>query len=177
MKKIVITGGSFAGKTSLIELFKESNYVTLPDFGLQVINELNAELGINEQKEYRKQNSIAFYTKIIKEQIKSELNIKSDIVILDRGVYDYLAMLDLSNKKVPKELIELVQNIKYDLIFVCDTLTNFNARSDSGRLLTKEESLKLNELLVKYYSSICNNIIYVKEMPLKERFEFIKSYL
>ena len=178
MMKIVITGGTYAGKTSLIELFKKEGVLVIPDVGLEVIEELNEQLGVDKQKEYRAKNPIEFYTKIIKRQLELESEIDgADVVILDRGVFDYIAMLSSTNVDVPQSIIELTRNHTYNKAFVCDTLLSFSQREESGRSLNKEASLRLKVLVEEVYKSSGCEVISVKEMPIKERFEYVMKHI
>ncbi|MDD4333011.1 MAG: ATP-binding protein [Patescibacteria group bacterium] len=177
MRKIVITGGTYAGKSSLVELFKENGFETVKDVGLEVIKELNKKLGKNKQKEFRKNNPVEFYSKIIRKQLEIEQNLKDRVIVFDRGVYDYIAMLELAGQAVPESLRILLADIFYDIVFVCDTLADFNEREFSGRSLNKKDSLKLNKLVKNIYKELGCTVIEVKKMPLNQRFKFIKSYL
>jgi predicted ATPase len=173
--KIVITGGTFAGKTSLVKLFKKDGFKNVQDIGLETIKELNTKIGITKQREFRINKPIEFYSKIIKKQLKIEKDTKNKIVVFDRGILDYIAMLKLTGLNMPESLINQIKNTHYDLVFICDTLSNFKERKNTGRSLNKNESLKLNKLIKREYSQIGCKIVTVKEMPLKERFEFIKN--
>ncbi len=175
MRKIVITGGTYAGKTSLVELFKKDKFKVIPDIGLKIIQELNSKLGKEKQKQFRANHPLNFYSMIIKRQLALEKKLNSKIVILDRGVHDYIAMLELTGTKVPVSLMRLVKNISYDLVFICDTLSKFNERKSSGRSLTKNDSLKLNKLIKKIYQNKSNKVIRVKEMPLEKRYRFVRK--
>lgn len=177
MKRIVLTGGTYAGKTSLIELFKKDGYEVISDIGLEIIKELNTELGLDKQKEFRNGNPIEFYSRIIKKQLEIENSFRDKIVVCDRGVYDYLAMLELIGTDIPHALIKLVEKTSYDIVFVCDVLSDFDGRKNSGRILTKSDSLRLKKLIEKTYENAGHAVIPVKEMPLSQRYKFIKNYI
>ena len=56
MKRIVITGGTYAGKSSIIKQFKKDGFNTVPDVGLEIIKQLNNEIGQEKQKQFRANN-------------------------------------------------------------------------------------------------------------------------
>lgn len=173
--KIVFTGGTYAGKTTLLKLFRKEGFVTLPDAGSEIIEELNKKIGIDQQKKFRAKYPIEYYSKIIRRQIENEAKIKSDITILDRGVQDYVTMLGMTKTKVPKGLKELVNKHYYDFIFVFETLSRFNQRKKSGRSIDKKDSVKLGKLLFREYKKMNANVFIVKEAPIKERYKFVRD--
>jgi len=177
MKRIVISGGTYAGKTSLIELFKKDGFEVVPDVGLEVIKELNAELGQDGQREFRANNPIEFYSKIIRKQLEIEKSFGEKTVIYDRGVHDYVAMLRFTGTRIPDSLMSLVRGISYDLVFVCSTLLDFDERKSSGRSLTKDNSLRLKDLITETYQNLGCRVIQLKEMPLDQRYDFVRSHL
>ncbi|NQU78414.1 ATP-binding protein [Candidatus Woesearchaeota archaeon] len=177
MKRTVISGGTYAGKTSLIESFKKNGFEVVPDVGFEVIKELNAELSQDGQKEFRTNHPIEFYTRIIRKQLEIEKSFGDKTVIYDRGVHDYIAMLRLAGTIIPDSLMSLVSGIFYDLVFVCDALPDFDERKSSGRSLTKDDSLRLKDLITETYQNLGCRVIQVKEMSLDQRYKFIRNRL
>ncbi|MFH0837379.1 MAG: hypothetical protein V1870_04580 [Candidatus Aenigmatarchaeota archaeon] len=76
--KIVISGGTYAGKTSIIHEFSKEGYKTIPDIGMHVIEELNKKMGTEKQKAWRKKHPREFYEKIVKKtnQIRIKYKIR-----------------------------------------------------------------------------------------------------
>lgn len=170
--RIVFTGGTFAGKTSLLKLFEENGFDTINDVGLEVITKLNGEIGQEKQKQFRKEHPLDFYSRVINSQLQYEAMATSGMVIIDRGVYDYLAMMKA--EQAPTAPIEkLIEHVKYDMVFVFDTLTNFEERSSTGRLYTRKDSYKLNKLTKSIYEDYGFRVVVVKEMPLSDRYSFV----
>jgi len=144
---------------------------------LEIIKQLNDDLGQKEQKQLRANHPLKFYSKIIKKQLEYEGRLNNEPAIFDRGIHDYIAMMKLKDIRVPPSLMQSVKKVSYDIVFVLDTLPVFDIRLTSGRSLTKEDSLKLNRLVKETYEKLGCKVILVKEMPLKERYEFIKKHL
>lgn len=177
VQKIVLTGGTYAGKTSLLKLFEETGYIVVPDIGLKVLADLNDELGQEGQRQYRNEKPVKFYERIINEQLNRESTVVNGQLILDRGVYDYIAMMKLKHVTIPPTFYSLISKTKYDKVFLLDTLSNFSQRIVSGRSLTKADSTQLNKLVREIYASLGCDVIEVREMPLQERYKFIKKLI
>jgi predicted ATPase len=175
MKKIVLTGGTYAGKTSLIELFKRDKYKVIPDIGLEVIEALNKSSGKLNQQVYRSENPVKFYSQIISKQIERESEIMTDTLVCDRGVHDYIVLLKTAEIKIPPELYDKIQKHRYDIVFVCDTLKDFDERKKTRR--SEKESQKVHDGVLKMYKQMGCKVILVKEMPLIQRYKFIQQYL
>ncbi len=170
MVKIVITGGTFAGKSTLVKELSIQGFKVFFDQGFVVIDELNSKIGLEKQKLFRNDKPQLFYQKIIDKQVEIEKNINgSDIVIFDRGILDYIIMAELFNN------ITITCDFNYDLVFVLEILDTFDIRESSGRSLNIEQSNHLCEEVRNRYSIAGCKVINVAQMPLKERVEFVKD--
>lgn len=172
---IVFSGGTYAGKTSLIEYFNNQGYKTIPESGTFIIKELNAKFSLEEQFLFRKKEPHKFYQLIINKQIELENNIKDDgqIVLYDRGIYDYIAMYNIFNKGGIK-LNYKRREKKYDLALIFPSFDDFNKRSDSGRLLNRKESNQLAKECYYIYNKHCDAIL-VNADTLKKRINYIEQ--
>lgn len=174
VKKIVLTGGTYAGKTTLLKLFEQDGFTVIPDIGFQYIAELNHSLGQDGQKAFRAHEPEKFYGEIIKMQVAEESGVTVKMAILDRGVYDYLAMMTVRGIPIPHGFYEsLRENRPYSVVFVLDTLPNFSERSDSGRSLNKEDSLRMKTLLERMYTELGVKVVRVGPAPVKDRYGYI----
>lgn len=178
VKKIILTGGTFAGKSIILNLFKKYGYQVIPDNGFEVLTDLTEQLGLEGQKSFRKYKPVQFYKQILRRQLEREAAAIDGVVILDRGVYDYAAMMKLEGVAKPQSIDRLIsQATSYTKVFVLDTLSDFNARANSGRCFDRDDSIRLNKLVSDLYTELGCDVIRVKEMPLQERYEFIKAHL
>lgn len=171
--RILFTGGTFAGKTSLLKRFEADGFNTVSDVGLEIINTLNDELGMEKQRQYRKEHSVDFYNRIIDKQLALEGHTDSAITIFDRGAYDYIAMMQLEGTSASPALTRKLEGLHYDIVFVFDTLKDFNERQSTGRYFSKDDSYRLNEYVSTVYKDLGFRIIIVEEMPLQDRYEFV----
>lgn len=152
LKKIVLTGGPCAGKSTIIVSIK--NHLEKLGFNVIIINESATELinsgikpfGENKIDPYSFQKIIFDY-QLMKEQIlgnSSFDNEKDTIVIYDRGIMDnkaYLSEQDFSRLLHEKNMQEIFLLERYDavthLVTAADgaeqfyTLSNNNARTET----------------------------------------------
>lgn len=179
MKRAVITGGSYAGKSTLLSEFSQKGFSIVDEAGFQIIKELNDELGMVEQKKFRTNNPEIFYTKIIKRQLELEANTPNneETIFYDRGAHDYLAFCQLVNFQPTQLMNKLVENTQYDVVFLCETLSPFNPRKESGRSLTKEMSLDLYRILKTVYQSAGCKIVELPVMSVEKRMVCIEKEL
>ncbi len=177
--RIVITGGTYSGKTSLINEFSKQGYETLPDVGLQVIEQLNNEIGIEKQREWRKQHPEEFYTKIAEKQadLESKLKQTNKPILFDRGLHDYAAFCKLIKIKIPQRILELMQKHTYDIAFLCETLQSFDNRTHTGRSLNKEDSLKLKQHIKEVYQQYGIKVVEFEDMTINQRIQKIKKHI
>lgn len=52
-QKTVFSGGSYAGKTTLLSKLQDLGYTVVPEAGLLIIAQLNRKLGIDGQRQWR----------------------------------------------------------------------------------------------------------------------------
>jgi predicted ATPase len=178
--KIVITGGTYAGKTTLIQKFRKKGFKTAPDAGLAVIQEINAEIGVDQQKKWRAENPEKFYNRIAEKQLKYEKQMsdtKNKPILYDRGIFDYLAMCKLVGIDAPKKLLQVARQAAYDFVFICEAIPTFSNRSNTGRSLNKKDSLCLEKYINDIYKSYGYKPVLVKLMPVSKRVKFILSQL
>jgi predicted ATPase len=179
-QKIVFTGGSYAGKTTLISELQCLGYRVVPEAGLLIISQLNDELGIEEQRRWRAANPLAFYELIINKQqeLERENSLSGEKAVFhDRGIPDYLAMLRLTGTEIPKRLYDVARLIPYHCAFVCETLSSFDDRAVTGRSLDRTASLKLQSLSLEIYNELSCPTIMLKESSVKDRMQLIQLSL
>lgn len=180
VKKIVLTGGPFSGKSTLISELEFLGYPIVQEAALLVIDDLNEEMGVAAQIKFRQENLDKIQEMIYEKQVKLENHAISqaiknnfDFIICDRGVYDGLAYYKLFEKSPHKNLIEKIETHKYDHVFVCEVLPNFDSRSDTGRFEDAESSKKLSNYSYDIYSRVTPNILWLPVMSIDERLNFV----
>ena len=160
MKKIVLTGTSCSGKTTLIsELSK--NYL--------VISETSREL---MSKHPELANTAELQGRILEKQLQKEESISGgidELVFFDRGIVDIHVYSKFFLGYSPKYFDNLDLRNRYDLVFLLETIPP-NMRT---RLRGDGENNDLDADFIREYRQLGYNPIRVPVMGLNERIEFI----
>lgn len=177
---VIISGGTCAGKTTIVNHFKKNSYSTIREAGNIIINDLNEKLSIKGQKEFRRNNPNNFYELILNKQIQLENEyIKptcNRFTFFDRGVLDYIAMYQIETLLSFESLKFIVNRRDYDVVFVLNPFDKFNERKVSGRSLDYQQSLKLSEKCYQLYNKDYDTI-FIKNGNIENRIQHIESYL
>ena len=181
-QRIIITGGTYAGKTSLVSAFAEQGYRTVPEAGMQIIEELNSKWGVAKQREWRLGNPTEFYTLIAERQatleVESTKGLQDGYVIFqDRGIHDCVAFCRLAGIEVPNKILDLVSSSSYTAVFICEILYEYDDREESGRSFTRASSVRLSSLIEQVYSEYGLESVFVRQGPIQERLIHIKKHL
>src|SRR3989344_198489 len=169
MLKIVFTGQSYSGKTTLInELLKiNKEFISVQESAMQVIGELKSKMG-EEQKKWMMENFQQFQKMIMEKQVflESQLpKLNEKTILFDRTILDGLAFCQLRNVSLTEEMKKLInENFKtYDYVFFCDMLSEFDLREETGRVITKIDSMKSGKILEQIYKEYNHPVIHIPE--------------
>lgn len=176
VKRIVLTGGPSAGKSSSLDIIK--NYLISKDYFVYIVNESATELiksgigpninGLNLLTFQRYILKYQLFKEKIVEEVAFDNNNEKDIVIIyDRGVIDNKAyiteneFLDLLNEfnLNEKELIN-----KYDLVIHLETGAKgkfYRTDNNCARCESIEEAIKRDARTYEVWSKH-NNLVKVK---------------
>jgi predicted ATPase len=177
---VAITGGPGSGKTSLVNHLGSLGYATVPEAGIQIIEELNHELGVAGQVAWRQGHRAEFQRQVVERMAALEAActaVEGSLIFCDRGLPDTLAYAELFGLALEPDLRSLVDRQRYLQVFILDTLTDFPARSATGRTSDRERSLRLNALLFKAYRSCGYSPIRVPELSIEARAQLVLSEL
>lgn len=72
MRRIVFSGGTFSGKSSTLNLFKNSTFEIIEEESIKQISILNKKYGIDGQKKWLMNNYAQFQISVANNQIKNE---------------------------------------------------------------------------------------------------------
>jgi predicted ATPase len=177
---IVITGGPFSGKTSLLERLGARGYRTLPEAAIRVIDELNAQLGVEGQRSWRLAHPIEFQDRVAREQDERERLVQlraGEVLFADRGLPDSIGYCRYKGVEPPLWLLEATRVRRYTEVLLLDTLSNFDRRLTSGRTSTYEDSLRIRDHLRTTYEELGYPVIAVPELAIGERDTYILELL
>jgi len=150
--KVVITGGPFSGKTSLVNRFHEEGFQIVPEAAITVIEQLMLADGKEGFLTWKKLNFLAFQKMILKQQLIFEHQLDpGKLTILDRGTVDSIAYLKHEGIKPPESVLADALSQNYDLVILCDTLKNFDSRETTGRTESYDESIQLHHSINNTY--------------------------
>ena len=179
MRSVVLTGGDHAGKTTLVEAFRSEGHAVVGEAALQVIEELNAELGVDAQRRWREANWTEFQARVaalqgaLEEQARAS---GAEVLVLDRGLPDGIAFCQLARVELPAALRTDLRG-RYDRVLLLDTVTPFAARSETGRLGGLERSRALRDRLAMVYGELGYEPEPLPLLPLAERMERVRALL
>lgn len=177
--KVVITGGSYAGKTSIVDAFAEQGCPTVPESGQQVTDELVRRMGIDGMNKFRRGRPLEFLGMVSQRQAELESRIapnEARPVFLDRCMHDYVAYCRLIGVRPPGDILDMLK-ARYDLVFLCDTLPHFDQRRETGRTLDRGFSLRWRDSCRQVFHEHGMETIHVMEMPLNDRLSLIREHL
>ena len=173
--RVVVTGGPGSGKTTLVEALAARGYATVPEAGIQVIEELNRELGLEGQKAWRHARRSAFQVRVARRQAELEDAVPPDagVVFLDRGLLDGLAYCRHFGEAVPPEVERLARGRRYDRVLLLDTLPAeaFAGRGRTGRTSDRDASLAIAAAIEAVYRERGYRVTRLPVRPVGERLE------
>jgi predicted ATPase len=177
---VVITGGPGAGKTSLVAHLGSLGYATVPEAGIQIIDELNREHWVPGQVKWRQQHPAEFLRLAMVRMAALETACtvaEGRFGFCDRGRPDALAYAELFGSELDSEVRSLIESQRYLRVFLLDTLSDFPARPATGRTSDRERSVRVNALLFEAYRSLGYAPFRVPELPTGDRARFVLSEL
>lgn len=176
---VVLTGGAYSGKTTLVQELARRGWPTLPEAAIQVIDSLTSRLGREDQARWRRANFAEFELEVTRRQVLLEEEVlSSDVsvpVFLDRGRHDAVAYCRSRVVDVPSEIVESCRMVRYRSVFVLATLPGFQSRVESGRFGDREESERIGRIVTDVYKEYGYDPIAVRAMSVSERAEFVLS--
>lgn len=173
MRKIVLTGAPYSGKTTVIDALRERGYPVISEAAIMVINAIHGLIPEGAVR-WREKYLESFQYLISQKQYELE-NIpqNGEVLFLDRGAFDGYAFAMHFEKEFSEACKKLASKSKYDEVFLFDLVTPFDPRSDTGRIETEEDCRKLQVLLELAYYRNGYTPIDVPLMSVEDRVKFI----
>lgn len=178
--RVVLTGGPGSGKTSTIEALAARGHAVVPEAGMQCIEELTAELGLEGQRAWRRAHRVEFQLRVLARQLENEARAQPPPgahLFLDRGSIDGLGYCRHFGHAAPPELLRAARAARYERVFVLDTLPDFPERAASGRSSDRADSLALRDRIEQAYRELGHRPVRVPVMTIEERADFVLAQL
>ncbi|MGD9159570.1 MAG: AAA family ATPase [Desulfobacteraceae bacterium] len=184
MKKYIITGGPYSGKSSVLELLEKQ--------GIQVMRE-TARLIIREDQEKKKsdpsyqhlypwEDQSIFCRRCHERQMEREKELSGDMVILDRSIIDNLAYAAVEKIELNPKIYKDIDNAGYEKkVFFLELLPSY--KTDTQRKDSEEQVKAVHRELHNVYSSLGFEIISIpvfsddKDANIMKRAEFILEHI
>jgi predicted ATPase len=172
--RIIITGGSHAGKSSLVRYLHDTystEYVS--EAAEAVVQSWRAKYG-DDFFNQRLKRMPEFQSDILDLQIANEAAIHSALkctpVVLDRSGADGIVYLELNNNAVPRSLITYTEEQRRftACVFVLDTLADFRDRREEGRESNRANSVLTGQQLQKLYQKYGYRVVRLREYSRDE---------
>lgn len=172
-KKILITGGPGAGKTSIIDELEKRNF----NCEHEIVRSLTIEGKKKGNDQAFLRDPLKFTKKLLDLRINQFNKIQeNEITFYDRGVHDTLAYLKFIKVNIGDDLINKCMKIKYNMVFVLPPWKKIYQQDDC-RYESFEESIKIFNEIIKIYEYFEMNTIILKQGTIDYRVDKILSHI
>jgi len=176
----VVTGGSYSGKTAVIEALAGRGHEVIHEAAYEVIAELTEQHGVDEQARWRREHQVDFQREVSIRQHRREAEARrsdAPVVFCDRGLLDGVAYCRLDGVPWPDDLESIAAEARYAHVFLLETLTAFDPRLETGRIHTRDDSYRVAEMLREVYRPRAGGLTDVPQRSIAERVEFVLGIL
>lgn len=166
--QIVITGGPSVGKTTMINMLKESGFHVIDEIARQVIKEGKIPASWVDRD--------AFQHEVLRRQLLAEEQSVSaqSICFLDRGAFDGAAFYICDGRRVPTEF-DTVDGSRYIIALLLEELPVFE--QDGVRFENLEFTRRITPVLEQCYTNRGVRVIRVPCLAPAERLTFVLNRL
>lgn len=174
-RKIALIGGPSTGKTTLINALRSDGYYCMEEISRQVTIDAQKK-GIDQ---LFLEDPLLFSQQLLigrQNQFNQADSLKQDLVFFDRGLPDVIAYLDYLGSSYPDNFKKVCGQSKYDYVFILNPWKAIY-KQDNERYETFEQSLIINEYLVRSYTKFGYTPIDIPFGTVKDRIDFIVNYL
>ena len=173
MKRIVLTGGPGAGKTSLLLALRARGHAVVHESARAIIQE-RRERGLSPRPE-----PLEFAREILRRDIEhlGDVRSASTYTFYDRGILDALCMIDQVTPFPPRELRELISRYRYHRqVFVLPPWDDIYT-TDDERDQTFADAVRVHAMLDAWYRRCGYEVVEVPRMSVAQRCEFVLNTL
>jgi predicted ATPase len=168
----VITGGPFAGKTTLIRALEKLGYEVEEESARAYIDE---ELQKGKTIEVIRGDEALFQQAIFDRKIERHSSLPQDkTIFFDRGLPDSIAYLRANDLKVTSEVETATKHSAYKKVFILDLVGH---SIDHARTESKELASRIHTELARAYEELGIPVVRVPVLPVSERVQFVLNNL
>lgn len=168
----VITGGPFAGKTTLLEELRARGYSVQEETARTYIEQ---ELQKGKTIDLIRKDEAVFQQAVFKEKMRGHAALSTQkTIFFDRGIPDSIAYMHANGVAPTSAMEEASKKFVYRKVFILDMV---GYAIDHARIESPEVALRIQEALYDAYTELGMPVVRVPVMPLKERVEFILNNL
>ena len=162
-KRVVLTGGPGAGKTTVLERLRQQGYRVVPEVARAVIADRKAQ-GLDPRPA-----PLEFARTLLARDIEQYPASAEALTFFDRSILDSLGMLSACGGLSDAELEELLQQFPYHSpVFVFPPWGEIY-RTDSERDQSFEEAVRVHESISNWYLQCGYEVSTVPVGPVDER--------
>ena len=167
MKKVVITGPPFAGKSAVIKDLEDKGYKVEYETAREVLNVLR---NMNFKDPHKERRDL-FQKEVLRFQLEKESRkCESSLIFYERGIIDNLAYYHLDKIQPPEELVFLSKIRRYDVVFYFEPIP----KEKVGRsILDERERMLLESLIFNSYLDCGYTPIRVPVLSVEDRTNLI----
>ncbi|NBX85426.1 MAG: ATPase [Gammaproteobacteria bacterium] len=164
---VVITGPPSSGKTTLVNALKAKGHIVSSEVAREIIQ---YTLSPGHFKKCMPRDSLALQREILAVTLKREHSLSLDQeIFFDRGVPDSIAYFEFHGFN-PEDAIRSSQFRHYKRIYYCEGLP---VEKDGLRLENDSIAQEIGELIIKAYSSLNYEIIFLPVVSVEERMALV----
>ena len=175
VKKIIITGGPGAGKTSLIEELRKNDF--------KCFDEISREITLKYRKKGIEQLFLSdpnlFSQELLNgriQQFNNSINLQANCVFFDRGIPDIIAYLNFKKADLSKKILKSIDKYRYDMIFLLEPWEDIYT-SDKIRYESFDQVITIDSYIKNTYKEFGYNPIIVPKDNIRNRADFIINTL
>ena len=168
----VITGGPFAGKTTLLNALQELGLNTEAEIARLYIDE---EIAKGKTISEIRNDEATFQYAVHERKLLQHAHLpKESLIFFDRGLPDTIAYLRASNLPITPKVEKTISQYPYRKVFLLDLVGH---TIDHARTESYETARRIQKELYRAYQELDLPILKVPFMSLKDRIKFVLDNL
>ncbi len=175
IRRIVLTGGPGAGKTSLIQALERRGLSCAPESGRAIIQG-QVKVG-GTALPWADREAYARLMLAMDSRIHAAAGVLSGPVFFDRGVPDIVGYLRLCGLAIPEDLAAAAQTLRYDpLVFIAPPWPEIFA-NDAERKQDFAEAARTHAMMAQVYTELGYSLVELPRAPAKDRVDFVLEHV